>query len=188
MTRRRIVEYLDRLGISHCYASSYFRAVPGSTHGYDVADPTQLNPEIGTRESYDRWVATLRATAWATSSTWCRTIWASRSRATRGGRTCSRTVQARAMRIVFRHRLASAETGAHATGSCCQSSATPTARCSSGRKSRCSYVNGAFTAHYFNTVLPIAPGSYDRILELDAEALLARSARRPMTARSSSAS
>src|SRR6185295_12414480 len=56
-----IVEYLDRLGISHCYASSYFSAVPGSTHGYDVADPTQLNPEIGTRESYDRWVATLRA-------------------------------------------------------------------------------------------------------------------------------
>ena len=55
-----IVDYLDRLGISHCYASSYFRAVPGSTHGYDVADPTQLNPEIGDRESYDRWVRTLR--------------------------------------------------------------------------------------------------------------------------------
>ena len=26
-----IVDYLDTLGISHCYASSYFRAVPGST-------------------------------------------------------------------------------------------------------------------------------------------------------------
>jgi (1->4)-alpha-D-glucan 1-alpha-D-glucosylmutase len=25
-----IVEYLDRLGISHCYASSYFKAVPGA--------------------------------------------------------------------------------------------------------------------------------------------------------------
>ena len=55
-----VVDYLDRLGISHCYASSYFKAVPGSTHGYDVADPTRLNPEIGDRASYDRWVAALR--------------------------------------------------------------------------------------------------------------------------------
>ena len=55
-----IVDYLDRLGISHCYASSYLKAVPGSTHGYDVADPTQLNPEIGTFEDYERWVAVLR--------------------------------------------------------------------------------------------------------------------------------
>jgi (1->4)-alpha-D-glucan 1-alpha-D-glucosylmutase len=55
-----IVGYLDRLGISHCYASSYFKAVPGSTHGYDVADPTQLNPEIGDRASYNRWIETLR--------------------------------------------------------------------------------------------------------------------------------
>ena len=55
-----IVDYLDRLGISHCYASSYFKAVPGSLHGYDVVDPTRLNPEIGSRDSYDRWVRTLR--------------------------------------------------------------------------------------------------------------------------------
>jgi glycosidase len=55
-----IVEYLDRLGISHGYASSYFKAVPGSMHGYDVADPTQLNPEIGDRGTYNRWIETLR--------------------------------------------------------------------------------------------------------------------------------
>ncbi|HEV8319918.1 MAG TPA: malto-oligosyltrehalose synthase, partial [Vicinamibacterales bacterium] len=56
-----IVDYLHALGISHVYASSYLKAVPGSTHGYDVADPTQLNPEVGTMESYRRWVAALRA-------------------------------------------------------------------------------------------------------------------------------
>src|SRR5258705_10607906 len=56
-----IVEYLDQLGVTHCYASSYFKAVPGSTHGYDVADPTQLNPEIGDRDQHDRGVAALRA-------------------------------------------------------------------------------------------------------------------------------
>ena len=33
----RIVDYLDSLGITDCYASSYLKAVPGSTHGYDDA-------------------------------------------------------------------------------------------------------------------------------------------------------
>jgi (1->4)-alpha-D-glucan 1-alpha-D-glucosylmutase len=55
-----IVEYLHRLGISDCYASSYLAAVPGSGHGYDVADPTRLNPEIGTGDDYERWVDSLR--------------------------------------------------------------------------------------------------------------------------------
>src|SRR5437763_16809348 len=45
---RRIVPYLDRLGISHLYCSPILAARPGSTHGYDVADPTRINPEIGT--------------------------------------------------------------------------------------------------------------------------------------------
>ena len=56
-----IVDCPDTLGISHCYASSYFQAVPGSTHGCDVADPRQLNAEIGNHDTYDRWVNTLRA-------------------------------------------------------------------------------------------------------------------------------
>ena len=56
-----IVDYLHALGVSHCYASSYLKAVPGSSHGYDVADPTQLNPDIGDPRSYDAWVEALRA-------------------------------------------------------------------------------------------------------------------------------
>jgi (1->4)-alpha-D-glucan 1-alpha-D-glucosylmutase len=57
---RAIVDYLHALGISDCYASSYLRAVPGSGHGYDVADPTTLNPEIGTNDEYWSWVGALR--------------------------------------------------------------------------------------------------------------------------------
>ena len=57
---RHIVSYLCALGISDCYASSYLRAVPGSGHGYDIADPTMLNPEIGTDEEYWAWVNALR--------------------------------------------------------------------------------------------------------------------------------
>src|SRR5690348_6781463 len=54
-----IVPYLAALGISHCYASPYLRARPGSTHGYDIIDHQHLNPEIGTAEEYDAFVATL---------------------------------------------------------------------------------------------------------------------------------
>jgi (1->4)-alpha-D-glucan 1-alpha-D-glucosylmutase len=55
-----VVDYLHALGIGDCYASSYLAAVPGSPHGYDVADPTQLNPELGSDEDYEQWVAMLK--------------------------------------------------------------------------------------------------------------------------------
>lgn len=44
----KILPYLADLGISDIYASPIFRARKGSTHGYDVVDPNQLNPELGT--------------------------------------------------------------------------------------------------------------------------------------------
>jgi malto-oligosyltrehalose synthase len=45
---RRIVGYLHRLGIQTLYVSPVLAAVPGSTHGYDVVDPTRLDPDLGT--------------------------------------------------------------------------------------------------------------------------------------------
>ena len=56
-----IVDYLDTLGVSDCYASSYLKAVPGSPHGYDVADPTCLNPDVGTDDEYWRWIDALKS-------------------------------------------------------------------------------------------------------------------------------
>jgi (1->4)-alpha-D-glucan 1-alpha-D-glucosylmutase len=56
-----IVPYLASLGITHVYASSYLKAVPGSPHGYDVTDPTHINPELGDERSYEEWIAALRA-------------------------------------------------------------------------------------------------------------------------------
>ncbi|PPT92216.1 malto-oligosyltrehalose synthase [Xanthomonas theicola] len=41
------VPYYAGLGISHLYLSPIGTAVPGSTHGYDVTDPRQVNPELG---------------------------------------------------------------------------------------------------------------------------------------------
>ena len=56
----KIVDYLAKLGISELYASPIFKAKAGSTHGYDVVDPTQLNPELGTRDTFDRLVEKLQ--------------------------------------------------------------------------------------------------------------------------------
>ena len=39
--------YFAALGISHLYFSPIFTASPGSTHGYDVFDHGQINPELG---------------------------------------------------------------------------------------------------------------------------------------------
>ena len=47
---QNIIAYLSELGISDLYASPIFKARAGSTHGYDVVDPTQLNPELGNFE------------------------------------------------------------------------------------------------------------------------------------------
>src|SRR5438270_6536475 len=56
-----LVPYLHDLGITHCYASPYLKARPGSQHGYDITDHTRLNPEIGTDEDYAAFVEALHA-------------------------------------------------------------------------------------------------------------------------------
>jgi (1->4)-alpha-D-glucan 1-alpha-D-glucosylmutase len=48
----KLLDYLSDLGITHMYASPILRSRPGSTHGYDVIDPTRLNPELGTEADF----------------------------------------------------------------------------------------------------------------------------------------
>ena len=55
-----LAPYLARLGVSHLYASPIFTAAPGSTHGYDIADHCEIDPELGGRAGFDRMVAALR--------------------------------------------------------------------------------------------------------------------------------
>ncbi|MCW2650715.1 MAG: malto-oligosyltrehalose synthase [Mycobacterium sp.] len=43
----KLLDYLDELGVSHLYLSPVLSAVPGSTHGYDVTDPTKVSDELG---------------------------------------------------------------------------------------------------------------------------------------------
>ena len=42
-----LIPYLRDLGVGAVYTSPVLAAVPGSTHGYDVVDPTRMNPGLG---------------------------------------------------------------------------------------------------------------------------------------------
>jgi len=44
---RARVDYFAQLGVSHLYLSPILAARRGSTHGYDVIDPTRINPALG---------------------------------------------------------------------------------------------------------------------------------------------
>jgi (1->4)-alpha-D-glucan 1-alpha-D-glucosylmutase len=48
----KLLDYLEELGVTHLYASPILRAKRDSTHGYDVIDPTRLNPELGTEADF----------------------------------------------------------------------------------------------------------------------------------------
>jgi (1->4)-alpha-D-glucan 1-alpha-D-glucosylmutase len=49
-----LVPYLAELGISHLYASPLFTAQSGSTHGYDITDPGEIDPALGGRAGLAR--------------------------------------------------------------------------------------------------------------------------------------
>ncbi|KMQ49764.1 Malto-oligosyltrehalose synthase [Chitinispirillum alkaliphilum] len=49
-----ILPYLQQLGITHIYASPVTRACSGSMHGYNVCDPREVNPELGTKMEFEK--------------------------------------------------------------------------------------------------------------------------------------
>src|SRR5215216_2569694 len=167
-----IVDYLDRLGISHCYASSYLKAVPGSTHGYDVADPTQLNPEIGDRESFGRWVTALRAHNMGhivdivpnhmgiakSSNPWWQDV-------LENGPSSQYAsffdIDWHPLKHELEYKVLLPILG-DSYGAVLER-----------QEITLQYANGAFGVQYVGTVLPMAPGTYDRIVSVDAERLLA---------------
>ncbi|HET9410820.1 MAG TPA: alpha-amylase family glycosyl hydrolase, partial [Candidatus Dormibacteraeota bacterium] len=56
-----LVDYLAALGVSHLYTSPILQAAAGSSHGYDVVDPTRINDELGGEPGFRRLVAALRS-------------------------------------------------------------------------------------------------------------------------------
>ena len=49
----KILDYLQRLGITEIYASPILTSRRGSGHGYDVTNPNRLDPDLGTERDFD---------------------------------------------------------------------------------------------------------------------------------------
>ena len=58
---QKLVPYLKRLGMSHLYASPLMTAVSGSTHGYDVTNPNEIDPALGGLDGLRRLADTLHS-------------------------------------------------------------------------------------------------------------------------------
>ncbi len=56
-----VAPYLAELGVSDAYASPILQARPGSMHGYDVVDHHHINPELGGEAGFEEFAAALRA-------------------------------------------------------------------------------------------------------------------------------
>jgi (1->4)-alpha-D-glucan 1-alpha-D-glucosylmutase len=56
-----IVDYLDALGISDAYTSPFLETATRGSHGYDVADHDRLREELGGEPAFQRFVAALQA-------------------------------------------------------------------------------------------------------------------------------
>ena len=166
-----IVEYLNGLGISHCYASSYLAAVPGSTHGYDVADPTRLNPEIGSDESFRQWVAALRAHGMGhiidlvpnhmgiakSANPWWQEV-LENGPSSLYARVFD--VDWHPLKVELENKVLLPILG-DSYGAVLER-----------QEIMLRYDGGVFSLHYYETTLPVAPGSYARILETDVDALV----------------
>jgi (1->4)-alpha-D-glucan 1-alpha-D-glucosylmutase len=167
-----IVGYLHALGITHAYASSYLAAVPGSQHGYDVADPTRLNPEVGNDETYRRWVTTLRAHGMGhiidlvpnhmgiakSANPWWQDVLEN-----------GPSSQYAAVFDIDWHPLKPELENKVLIPILGDSYGAVLER----QEITLGYDEGVFSLRYYDTTLPIAPGSYSRILETEIESLIA---------------
>ncbi len=57
---RAVIDYLRDLGVGAVYVSPVLEATPGSTHGYDVTDPTRMRDELGGEEGFRSLTAAAR--------------------------------------------------------------------------------------------------------------------------------
>ncbi len=58
---KALAGYFQELGVSDLYLSPIFKSVPGSQHGYDVTDFSEVNPELGGADGFSRLAAALRS-------------------------------------------------------------------------------------------------------------------------------
>jgi (1->4)-alpha-D-glucan 1-alpha-D-glucosylmutase len=54
-------DYLASLGITHLYCSPFLQAAAGTTHGYDVVDPTRIDAALGGEAGFRSLIAALKS-------------------------------------------------------------------------------------------------------------------------------
>jgi (1->4)-alpha-D-glucan 1-alpha-D-glucosylmutase len=57
----QLLPYLEALGVSDCYTSPFFETSSQNSHGYDVNDHNRLREELGGEPAFGRFAADLRA-------------------------------------------------------------------------------------------------------------------------------
>ena len=72
---QRLAGYLSDLGVTDLYTSPILKACAGSMHGYDITDPSQFNPEIGTNRQFEELSNELRLHGMGFLSILCQTTW-----------------------------------------------------------------------------------------------------------------
>src|SRR5918995_1948885 len=168
---RAIVPYLDDLGIGALYTSPFLCATPGSTHGYDVTDYGSLNPEIGTDEDLQTLTTELRQRGMGAlvdvvpnhmgiaggANAWWQDV-------LENGRTSAYAdyfdIDWRPLKEELRGKILLPVLGDH-YGVVLERG-----------ELRLEYAGGAFTVHYYETRLPIAPPTYPMILTMALERIM----------------
>ena len=159
---RALVPYLHELGITDIYASPLLQAKRGSMHGYDVADPSHLNPELGTNEEFDALVSDLQQhdmgllldivpnhMAASSENPWWMDLLEDGPRSTFASyfdvdwHPPSRSLENRVLLPIL---------------------GKPYAEVLEGRELRLTYSQSGFFVNYFDFTLPVATRSYNRLL------------------------
>ncbi len=162
---RDLVPYLDDLGVTDCYASPYLMARPGSLHGYDISDHNRLNPEIGSDEDYERFVAALREhrlgqlldvvpnhMGIGNSNPWWNDVLENGPASARAG--FFDIDWHSALKPELQDKVLLPMLG------------DPYGKALELGQLTLHYENGAFYIHYFDHHLPVSPDTYDRVLRL----------------------
>src|SRR5919201_1687067 len=161
----QIVPYLHDLGITHLYASPLLQARPGSTHGYDTTNHQAFNPELGTAEDYEVLCQELQSHGMGQVLDIVPNHMGVAGEANQWGggvvEKCPASPHSGlfdiawydSLRVEMHERLLLPILG-KAYGEALES-----------QEIRLRYASGAFTIHYFDHCLPVAPQSYALILE-----------------------
>lgn len=165
----RLLDYFSQLGITDLYASPILVSRKGSGHGYDVVDTTRIDPEIGSEEDFETLQGELvkrgmgllldivpNHMAASSENRWWMDVLENGSDSAFAGyfdidwRPPSRNLTGKVFLPVL---------------------GRPFGEALDAGELQLTFQDGRFFVSYFESVFPIAPGSYHHILSLGYEAL-----------------